>query len=56
MREYMCEDDYCVAEVQSVHMDGSLSLHTRNSKYGKLFFGHCFQLNPMLVKRLFHVT
>ncbi|KAJ5692121.1 Exosome complex component rrp4 [Penicillium macrosclerotiorum] len=31
-----CEGDLVVAEVQSVHQDGSASLHTRSLKYGKL--------------------
>lgn len=36
MRNFFREGDLVVAEVQSVHSDGSASLHTRSLKYGKL--------------------
>lgn len=36
IRAYFTEGDLLVAEVQSVHGDGSASLHTRSLKYGKL--------------------
>lgn len=36
IRTYFSEGDLVVAEVQSVHQDGSASLHTRSLKYGKL--------------------
>lgn len=39
MREYLKEGDLISAEVQQVHHDGVLSLHTRNLKYGKLAQG-----------------
>jgi hypothetical protein len=39
------------AEVQSVYSDGSLSLHTRSLKYGKLGQGILVQVSPSLVKR-----
>eukprot|EP00128_Syssomonas_multiformis_P007835 Colp12_sorted_trinity150504_noHs@22811 len=35
MRDYYAEGDLICAEVQSIYTDGSLSLHTRNNKYGK---------------------
>lgn len=36
IRTYFSEGDLVVAEVQTVHQDGSASLHTRSLKYGKL--------------------
>ncbi|KAL1966029.1 hypothetical protein VTN77DRAFT_4969 [Rasamsonia byssochlamydoides] len=36
IRTFFSEGDLLVAEVQSVHSDGSASLHTRSLKYGKL--------------------
>jgi exosome complex component RRP4 len=36
IRTFFGEGDLVVAEVQSVHQDGSASLHTRSLKYGKL--------------------
>lgn len=36
IRTFFTEGDLLVAEVQSVHQDGSASLHTRSLKYGKL--------------------
>ncbi|CAL5866584.1 uncharacterized protein PFLUO_LOCUS793 [Penicillium psychrofluorescens] len=36
IRSFFSEGDLVVAEVQSVHQDGSASLHTRSLKYGKL--------------------
>lgn len=37
MRKHLCEGDLISAEVQSVFSDGSLSLHTRSLKYGKVY-------------------
>lgn len=37
MRIYLQEGDLISAEVQSVFSDGSLSLHTRSLKYGKVY-------------------
>jgi len=51
MRSYMVEGDLVVAEVQSAFGDGSLSLHTRNLKYGKLPQGTLIKVSPSLVKR-----
>lgn len=36
MREYLREGDLISAEVQNVQNDGSLSLHTRSLRYGKV--------------------
>ena len=39
------------AEVQNVHSDGSLSLHTRNLNYGKLGQGCLIQVSSPMIKR-----
>ena len=36
IRTFFSEGDLLVAEVQTIHQDGSASLHTRSLKYGKL--------------------
>lgn len=36
MRKYLQEGDLISAEVQSIFDDGSVSLHTRSLKYGKV--------------------
>ncbi|XP_046845020.1 exosome complex component RRP4-like [Xenia sp. Carnegie-2017] len=51
MRDLLSEGDLISAEVQSVFSDGSLSLHTRSQKYGKLGQGLLVQVSPSLVKR-----
>ncbi|MEW5298223.1 MAG: hypothetical protein WDW36_001370 [Sanguina aurantia] len=51
MRELFKEQDLISAEVQSVHGDGSVSLHTRSVKYGKLIGGHALKVPHNLVKR-----
>uniref|UniRef100_A0A914UJW5 Ribosomal RNA-processing protein 4 n=1 Tax=Plectus sambesii TaxID=2011161 RepID=A0A914UJW5_9BILA len=51
MREYLHEGDLISAEVQQLFHDGSLSLHTRNLRYGKLSQGVLVKVNPSLVKR-----
>lgn len=51
MRHFLAEGDLISAEVQSVYSDGSLSLHTRSLKYGKLREGTLVQVPPYLVKR-----
>lgn len=51
MRNYLKEGDLISAEVQSVFADGSLSLHTRSLKYGKLGQGVVVHLSPSLIKR-----
>ncbi|XP_065068427.1 exosome complex component RRP4-like [Rhopilema esculentum] len=51
MREYLSEGDLIFAEVQSLYADGSLSLHTRSLKYGKLPQGTLIKVSPSLIKR-----
>lgn len=51
MRRYLQEGDLICAEVQSTFADGSLSLHTRVLKYGKLSQGIMLKVPPALVKR-----
>jgi len=51
MRDYLAEGDLISAEVQSVHQDGTLALHTRSLKYGKLSQGVLIRVSPSLVKR-----
>lgn len=51
MRNYLQEGDLISAEVQSVYADGSLSLHTRSLKYGKLGQGSLLQVPASLVRR-----
>lgn len=58
MRSVFAEGDLISAEVQSVHGDGSIALHTRSAKYGKLGGGQLVVVPPNLVKRQkqhFHV-
>ncbi len=51
MRKLLQEEDLLSAEVQNVFADGSLSLHTRSLKYGKLSQGVLVTVSPTLVKR-----
>ncbi|XP_025109724.1 exosome complex component RRP4-like [Pomacea canaliculata] len=51
MRSYLQEGDLISAEVQNVMSDGTLSLHTRSLKYGKLGQGVLVQVPPSLIKR-----
>lgn len=51
MRRYLQEGDLICAEVQSTFADGSLSLHTRVLKYGKLSQGIMLKVPPALIKR-----
>lgn len=51
MREYLAEGDLISAEVQQVHNDGALALHTRSLKYGKLGQGVLVKVSPSLIKR-----
>ncbi|XP_044180679.1 exosome complex component RRP4-like [Acropora millepora] len=51
MRHFLAEGDLISAEVQSLYSDGSLSLHTRSLKYGKLREGTLVQVPPSLIKR-----
>lgn len=57
MRSYFKEGDLIVAEVQSSFQDGSLSLHTRSLRYGRIGQGTLVKVPPFLVERckvLFH--
>lgn len=57
MRSYFKEGDLIVAEVQSTFQDGSLSLHTRSMRYGRVGQGTLVKVPPFLVERckvLFH--
>nr|KAF7427084.1 hypothetical protein H0235_006778 [Vespula pensylvanica] len=51
MRRYLQEGDLICAEVQSTFVDGSISLHTRVLKYGKLSQGIMLKVPPTLIKR-----
>lgn len=51
MRKHLQEGDLISAEVQSLFSDGSLSLHTRSLKYGKLGQGILIKVFPSLIKR-----
>lgn len=51
MRKLLQEGDLVSAEVQNVMSDGTLSLHTRSLKYGKLGQGVLVKVFPSLVKR-----
>lgn len=52
MRTFFQEGDLLVAEVQSILSDGTMSLHTRSLKYGKLRNGRLVVVPPTLVIRL----
>lgn len=51
MRNFLKEGDLLNCEVQNLYQDGSLSLHTRSLKYGKLRNGILFKLPSSLVIR-----
>lgn len=51
MRSYFVEGDLISSEVQSIFSDGSLSLHTRSLKYGKLGQGVLVIVSPSLIER-----
>jgi len=51
MRQYLQEGDLVSAEVQSVYSDGSLSLHTRSLKYGKLSQGVLVKVPSSLIQQ-----
>ncbi len=52
MRTFFKEGDLLVAEVQSVFHDGSVALHTRSLRYGKLRNGELAQVQSNLIQRL----
>ncbi|KAI1301231.1 Exosome complex component RRP4 [Halotydeus destructor] len=51
MRSFFVEGDLISAEVQNDFNDGSLSLHTRSLKYGKLGQGLLVKVSPSLIER-----
>mmetsp|Transcript_14139 Transcript_14139/g.24066 ORF Transcript_14139/g.24066 Transcript_14139/m.24066 type:complete len:308 (+) Transcript_14139:2-925(+) len=51
MRNFFVENDLISAEVQQFYHDGSMSLHTRNLKYGKLQNGQFLSVPAALIKR-----
>lgn len=51
MRDFFCEDDLISAEIQQFYSDGSIQLHTRSTKYGKLANGTLVSVPASLVKR-----
>eukprot|EP01133_Synstelium_polycarpum_P007965 gene7965-9359_t len=51
MRNLFVENDLVYAEVQSINADGSIAIHTRNQRYGKLQNGHLMRVPPALIKR-----
>ncbi|KAH9451520.1 hypothetical protein Pst134EA_025470 [Puccinia striiformis f. sp. tritici] len=58
MRLFFQEGDLLVAEVQGFFGDGSMSLHTRSRKYGKLRNGMLLKVPSQLILRLkshFHI-
>eukprot|EP00755_Sulcionema_specki_P028303 Sspe_Gene.89596::Locus_61341_Transcript_1_1_Confidence_1.000_Length_1075::g.89596::m.89596/K03679/RRP4, EXOSC2; exosome complex component RRP4 len=52
MRSLYQENDVVSAEVQKVNRDGSVSLHTRSTRYGKLRNGVLVTVPACLIKRL----
>ncbi|XP_042900117.1 exosome complex component RRP4 [Parasteatoda tepidariorum] len=51
MRHYLEVGDLINAEVQSIFADGSLSLHTRSLKYGKVSQGQLVKVPASLIQR-----
>jgi exosome complex component RRP4 len=51
MRHYLAEGDLVSAEVHKVQQDGTLMLHTRSIRYGKLENGTLVQASPSLIAR-----
>ncbi|PWN91417.1 hypothetical protein FA10DRAFT_265276 [Acaromyces ingoldii] len=52
MRTFFAEGDLLVAEVQAAFGDGSVGLHTRSLRYGKLRNGALAVVPPVLIRRL----
>ncbi|KDO23005.1 hypothetical protein SPRG_11851 [Saprolegnia parasitica CBS 223.65] len=52
MRSFFEESELISAEVQEVRYDGTMWLHTRSLRYGKLENGQLIAVQPALVKRL----
>ncbi|GAM25681.1 hypothetical protein SAMD00019534_088560, partial [Acytostelium subglobosum LB1] len=51
MRNFFVENDLVYAEVQAINQDGSIALHTRNQRYGKLQNGTFMRVPSSLIKR-----
>ena len=52
MREYLCEGDLVVAEIQQIsNRDGKISLHIRSEEFGKLKNGTLVDVCHDLVKK-----
>lgn len=51
MRQFFAEGDMLVAEVQALHGDGTMGLHTRGFKFCKLRNGSFVCVPPVLVQR-----
>ncbi|KII60960.1 Exosome complex component RRP4 [Thelohanellus kitauei] len=51
MSKYLSENDLILAEVQTVHSDGTPSLHMRSSKYGKLPVGLLIKVHHGLIQK-----
>ncbi|WFD34329.1 Exosome complex component rrp4 [Malassezia cuniculi] len=52
MRAFFQEGDLLVAEVQAKFMDGTVALHTRSLRYGKLRNGMLVNIPPALMRRM----
>jgi len=52
MRSLYAEGDVVCCEVQAVHGDGSVHLHARSNRYGRLANGAAVTVNAHLVRRL----
>jgi exosome complex component RRP4 len=52
MRSLFEENDLVSAEIQNISTDGTLSLHTRSLRYGKLENGQLIMVPASLMKRL----
>jgi len=52
MRSLFTENDLISAEIQNIGSDGTISLHTRSLKYGKLENGQLTMAPATLIKRL----
>lgn len=51
MRSVFAEGDLLVAEVQALHADGSVALHTRAERYGRVGGGSLVKVPQELVRR-----
>ncbi|VVA89823.1 unnamed protein product [Arabis nemorensis] len=54
MRNIFVEHDVLCTEVRNIQQDGSLQLHARSEKYGKLEKGQLLKVDPYLIKRRKH--